>query len=106
MVKLFDGSHCIPRSHYENYENSVLIIRAELLKESHRTAENQLFFARGGFGCSPTARGRAVMGQFLIDGEEAWFAREDFVGIMDENHLPEWAHEKLQEQDCGMKMSG
>jgi len=110
--KLYVASHCIPRSHHESYENSVLVLKPEVLKESCRTAENQLFYAQHGFGCNPMARGRAVMGQFLIDGEEVRFNRDDFIGIIDDKHLPEWAQERLQrlqtpqEQSGGMVMGG
>ena len=56
-----------------------------------------MFLAQSGFGCSPDASGRAVYGQFLIDGEEVRFNRQDFIGICDENYLPDWTKEKLSE---------
>lgn len=33
----------------------------------------------------------------MIDGEEVRFNRQDFIGICDENYLPDWAKEKLSE---------
>ena len=57
--------------------------------------ENQLFFATHGNGCTPNASGRTVFGYFLSDGETAAFDRSDFLGIADEEQLPDWAKEKL-----------
>ena len=40
----------------------------------------------------------AVMfGQFLNDGEKTHFYREDFAGIIDEQHIPQWATEKMEQ---------
>ncbi len=83
------------------------------LKDKYKTPDYQLFLATGGFGCSPTARGRKVFGTFLKDGESAQFQRSDFIGVIKEEFLPEWAVEKLQELSPpeestseGMQMGG
>lgn len=95
-LNLYDHRHRIQESEPSNYRNKVLILRADALKESFRTPENQLFLAQSGFGCDPSTSGRAVCGQFLIDGEKARFNRGDFIGICDERYLADWAKEKLQ----------
>ncbi len=81
----------------QDYTNKLLILRDTSLKEEYRTPENQLFFATGGFGCSPTASGRKVFGHFLSDGEKSEFCRQDFIGIAADEHIPDWAREKLAE---------
>ncbi|MCL2342481.1 MAG: DUF3849 domain-containing protein [Firmicutes bacterium] len=98
-LNLYDQRHREPGEvHEQDFTDKVLILRDTVLKESARTPGNQLFLANGGgFGCSPHASGRAVMGEFLIDGEKARFNRSDFIGICDENYLPDWAREKLAE---------
>ena len=95
-LNLYDHRHRDPNDDGD-YKNKVLILRDTELKEACRTPENQLFFAQSGFGCDPSASGRAVFGQFLIDGEKARFDRGDFVGVCDERYLPDWAQEKLAE---------
>ena len=95
-LNLYDHRHRIHESEPSNYRHKILILRADMLKEACRTPENQLFLAQSGFGCDPSASGRAVFGQFLIDGEKARFNRGDFVGICDECYLADWAKEKLQ----------
>ena len=75
----------------------MLVIRPNVLKDAYKTPEDQLFLAESGFGCSPNSRGRKVFGVFLKDGEKTHFYREDFLGILKDEHLPGWAAEKLAE---------
>ena len=96
MDSLFDNSHAVQSDEPQNYKGKLLIIRSEILKEEFRTPENQLFLASGGFGCEPYSSGRKVFGCFL-DGEETHFQRSDFVGIIADEHIPEWAKEKLEQ---------
>lgn len=107
-LDLFDSVHCHTENDGEmDYTGKVVVIAPQYLKDEYKTPENQLFLATGGFGCSPHARGRKVFGQFLKDGEETCFYREDIIGVLREEHLPEWASEKLQEiQELEEKQSG
>ena len=94
---LFSGEHIVQTDEPQDYTGKLLIIRPDVLKEESRTPENQLFLASGGFGCSPDKVGRKVMGQFLIDGEKTHFYRQDFIGVIADEHIPDWAREKLSE---------
>lgn len=94
---LFDHSYCIPGSRTQDYEGRVLVLSPDILKESCWQPENQLWYAESGFGCSPTASGRAVYATCLGDGEKARWDRADFIGVLDEQYLPQWAREKLME---------
>lgn len=94
-LNLFDISHCRQGEDGQDYTNQVVVLRPFSLKDQYKTPEDQLFFATGGFGCSPTASGRKVYGFFLKDGEKAHFNRSDFIGVIKEECLPEWAAEKL-----------
>lgn len=86
----------IPGSYMESYENKLLVLKPTALKEDYRHEEFQYFFAQSGFGCDPSKLGTKVFGKFLIDGEETAFHRYNFLGIADEEKLPDWAKEKLQ----------
>lgn len=102
-LKLFDNEHIIKSDEPQDYKGKLLIIRANVLKEECRVPENQLFLAKSGFGCSPDSSGRKVFGQFLSDGEKAQFYRLDFVGIISNEYIPQWAEKKMQqiqEQDA------
>ena len=95
-LKLFDGSHCDDMTG-QALESTVLVMSPFTLKESYWAPENQLWLATGGFGCNPTASGRAVYATCLGDGEQARWNRSDFIGILREEHLPDWAREHLEQ---------
>lgn len=94
---LFNFEHIVKFDEPQDYTGKLLIIRADVLKEEVRTPENQLFLAVGGFGCSPEKSGRKVFGEFLSDGEKTHFYRQDFVGVIADEHIPDWARERLLE---------
>ena len=91
---LYDKTHC---SDEENYEGRVLILRPYILKDEYKTPENQLFFATCGNGCDPDAIGTKVFGFFVSDGEETNYRRANFIGVMDDKFLPDWAKDKVAE---------
>lgn len=85
----------------------------DTLRESCWSPRDQLWLANGGAGCSPTSLGQAVFAVCLSDGERTRWNRTDFTGVLDEQYLPDWALEKLnelrgpqQEQDSGPVMGG
>lgn len=67
--------------------------------------ENQIWYATRGFGCSPTASGRAVYATCLGDGEKTRWNRSDFIGTLKDEHLPEWAKEQVIKLQSGQEIS-
>ena len=92
---MFGAEHCRPGD--LDYTGKVLILRPNVLKEECWSARNQVWVGECGFGCSPGARGQAVFAVCLGDGEKARWSRSDFLGVMDEKYLPNWAQERLAE---------
>ena len=92
---MFGAKHCVPGS--LDYTGKVLILRPNALKEEFWSDRCQLWVGETGFGCSPTARGQAVFAVCLGDNEKARWSRSDFIGVLDEKYLPDWAEEKLAE---------
>ena len=82
---------------HPEYTGKVLVLSPDTLRESCWTQENQLWYAHDGFGCSPHAIGRSIRCTCLGDGEHTRWNRSDFIGVLQENLLPEWAEEKLNE---------
>lgn len=94
---LFESAHCSAGMYDANVEGKVLVLSPDALKESAWSQENQLWLATGGFGCDPKASGRAIYATCLGDGEQTRWNREDFCGVLDEQYLPDWAREKLEQ---------
>lgn len=112
-LELFGLEHCIESGSGLDYTGKVLVLSPDTLRESCWSPRDQLWLAEGGFGCSPTASGRAVYATCLGDGEQTRWNREDFTGVLDKQYLPGWAQEKLdqlhspqQEQSTGPAMGG
>ena len=115
---MFSAKHC-GESH-QDYTGKVLILRPSVLADNCRDVKNQLWYGQSGFGLSPTSSGRAVFATCLGDEEKARWNRTDFIGVLDEQYLPDWAQEKLtelrapaqqqeepvQEQDSGPAQGG
>ena len=107
---LFGAEHCVEGRSGLDYTGKVLVLSPDAIKENYWQVENMLWEANTGFGCSPTARGRAVYATCLGDGERARWDRNDFLGVLDDQFLPDWAREKLEElhapQQDGPSMGG
>lgn len=110
---LFGPEHCAGDRHEQDFKGKVLVLSPDTLRESCWDPHNQLWYAEMGFGCSPHASGRAVFATCLGDGEKTRWNRADFTGVLDEQYLPNWAVEKLeelrgpqQEQNGGPAMGG
>ena len=90
---LFEKKHCTDEG---DYEGKVLALKPSVLKQEYRTPEYQLFVATAGFGCDPSKMGQEIYGYFLKDDEHTHFRRSQFIGVVDEEYLPDWAKEKLE----------
>ena len=101
---LFGAEQCEPNSYSSlDYERKVLVLSPETLRESCWSQENQLWYAHDGFGCSPHAIGRSIRCTCLGDGEHTRWNRTDFIGVLKDEFLPEWAKEKLEQLTAQMQ---
>ena len=94
---LFDQRHCEPDSRELDYTGKILVLSTDTLREACWSPQNQLWLAESGFGCSPTARGRSVLCVCLGDGEQTRWNRNDFIGVLKDEYLPDWAKESLKQ---------
>lgn len=91
-----DEQNCVPNGLGADLKGKVVAIKAGSLFPEYRTRSHQLMLATGGAGCSPRALGQAVYGINLYSsGQEKW-VREDVLGVVQENALPEWAKGRLE----------
>ena len=93
-LNLYDSSHCDDKTGVD-LEGKVLVISPTRLNDKYKTHEDQLFMATDGFGCSPSASGRAVYGYFLKDEENCRWNRDAFIGILKDEFVPNWVKDKL-----------
>lgn len=106
---MFDYTYCEPDSGDMNFEGKVLVLSPQVLRDACWRPEDQLWYAHDGFGCRPKAIGRSVRCTCLGDGEETRWNRYDFVGVLKEEYLPDWAQEslaKLQNPEQAPEMGG
>lgn len=110
---LFRAEHCVGGRDTQDYTGKVLVLSPDTLRECCWDSRNQLWLGEGGFGCGPHSAGRAVYATCLGDGEQTRWNRSDFIGVLDERYLPDWAREKLealrgskQAQDSSPAMGG
>ena len=96
-LELFGAEHCVGDRAEQDFTGKVLVLSPDTLKESCWSQADQLWYAHDGFGCRPHAIGRSVRCTCLGDGETTRWNRDEFIGVLDEQFLPEWAQEKLAE---------
>jgi len=95
--------HCVANDYRESIENKVVVIRPECLRPEYCTADKQLVLATGGFGSYANARGRAVYTVNLYSGKETRWNREDILGVVKPECLPDWAKERLKQIEAERK---
>ena len=84
-------------------ENTVAVIKAESLRPEYRTADKQLVYVTGGFGAHGNSRGRAVYTTNLYSGKNSRWNREDILGVLSLEQMPEWANKRLNEIEAKQK---
>jgi hypothetical protein len=94
-IQTLTAADCIPGGLNENLIGKLIVIKPENFIPERQTADYQLKIALNGFGCSPTARGTAIICQDLYSGKDQRFERDDVAGVLDPANLPYWAAKKL-----------
>lgn len=98
-IEMLGREHCRKRGEKESLEGKLIILCPTSLALEYRTADCQLGFALGGFGCTPGAGGRAVYFEELYSGERCRWEVGDVLGIADPDTLPDWAKAKIAERE-------
>lgn len=82
---------CNAISYEDDLREKVIVIKPNILRREYRRATCQLKLCTGGFGASPNSRGRAVFCIDLYTGKGTRFDRQDVLGTIDRENLPQWA---------------
>lgn len=86
---------CSPISYSDDLHKKVIVIKPNVLRREYRRATCQLKLCTGGFGASPNSRGRAVFCIDLYTGKPTRFDRQDVLGTIERDNLPQWAKQCL-----------
>ncbi|MSS89951.1 hypothetical protein FYJ45_17175 [Eisenbergiella tayi] len=93
--RLLGLDDCIEGSSKRGYEGQILVLKPEAYGSSmDLTADDSLWYARDGFGCTYGARGQAVYAENLLDGRYIHWERKDFYGIVKTESLAAWLADK------------
>lgn len=72
-------------------KGKLIVIRQDALRQEYRMSTHQLKICTGGFGSHPHSRGSACFCVDLYSGQHSRFEREDVLGTLSEEQLPQWA---------------
>ena len=87
---------CMPISYEDCIEGKVIVLRGDILRPEYKRASSQLMFCTGGFGAQANARGCTCYATHLYDARKTQCRRDDILGVMSEENLPEWAKNGLE----------
>ena len=87
---------CIPVNSSDNLTGKVVVIKPAVIRPEYRRASHQILLCAGGFGAQPNARGTSCFCKSLIDGSETRWRRQDIIGTLPYEKLPEWAKVRLE----------
>ena len=88
MTLMFSSNDYRELKDGETYLNKFVILNPEQFKPEYRTAQCQLFYAMGGFGCDPSKLGGKVFGTLFDEPYQT--RRELILGVATEDAIKEW----------------
>ena len=88
MITLFTKEDTRPLNEDETYVNQYVVINEEFFAPEYKSAEYQLFLAKGGFGCDPSKIGSAIFG---ADISECYRQERYYIlGVAKEETIQKW----------------
>lgn len=88
-------TQCDPITWESDLEGKVIVIKPDVLRREYRVATHQLELCTGGFGAHPKSRGSACYCVNLYSGKSSRLEREDILGTLEKDQLPQWAQHGL-----------
>lgn len=96
-IARLNKEQCTPINSDTDITDMIVVLNPEALRPEYRTADKQILIARGGFGTSANARGRAVYTINVYSGKQSRWNREDIMGHLNDDQMPEWVRAKIHE---------
>ena len=82
---------CTPITADDYIKGKLIVIKQDALRQEYRMSTHQLKICTGGFGSHARSRGSACFCVDLYNGQHSRFEREDVLGTVTEEQLPQWA---------------
>lgn len=73
----------------------VIALKLNTLRREYQSADSQLCLVTGGNGARANARGRKIFITNLYTGEHFYTVRENIIGIVNKDKMPDWALKNL-----------
>lgn len=86
---------CEPCKSDIDLSKQIVVLKPELLRREYQNEYHQLFYVTGGNGAKPNSIGTKVYGCVLKSGKQFYVRRDEIMGIMDKDKLPEWANKHI-----------
>lgn len=91
MKMVFSDSDYRPLAEGETYEGKFVVLSLRQFKPEYQTAQCQLYYAMGGFGCDPTKMGGKVFGRLF---DESYTTRREYIlGVATDEAIEAWERE-------------
>ena len=84
-------AECTPISSKDDLNGKIVVIKQDVLRQEYRRSTNQIKLCTGGFGASPNSRGSACFCVDLYSGKTNRYERQDIMGTLQPEQLPQWA---------------
>ena len=94
---LFTQEDCLQTGYDMSIDGKVIVLHPSSLPEEFRNAKYQMYFCTGGNGSNPNPIGRSIFTVSLAEGEKLRWNRNDILGILKPELLPEYAQLQLSQ---------
>jgi hypothetical protein len=91
---LFSEEDCLQTGYEMSIDGKVIVLHSSALPKDFVQAKYQMYFCTGGNGSKPNPIGRSIFTVSLAEGEKIRWNRNDVLGILKPELLPE--HARLQ----------
>ena len=96
-MNLITKDNCIPINN-ETFVGKIIVIRPQSLSPEYRNEQYQIVRCTGGNGAKADGLGISVFCKEIFTGEEMKYRRASVMGILKEEHYPDWLKIKLKEE--------
>ena len=95
--KVITKEHCT-KVNKESFEGEIIVLDANSLRPEYRSECYQIVRCTGGNGAREYGHGTSVFCKDFFSDEQMKFRRANILGILNEEHYPDWLKDKLKDE--------